>query len=146
VGISLQQQLRDALTQARKGRDKARTVLLTSTLSDIRNREIELGHEADDDVVREVISRGIKQRKESAEQMRAGKREDLAGKEDAEAAALAQFLPPPMREDEVRAIVREIRAEGITQAGPLMGKLIPRIRGRFDGKDANRIVREELAG
>jgi uncharacterized protein YqeY len=146
VGISLQQQLRDALNQARKGRDKARTVLLTSTLSEIRNREIELGHEADDDAVREVLARGIKQRKESAEQMRAGKREDLASREDAEAAALAHFLPPPLSEEEVRVIVREIRAEGVTQVGPMMGKLISRIRGRFDGKEANRIVREELAG
>jgi uncharacterized protein YqeY len=146
VGISLQQQLREALNAARKGRDRARTVLLTSTLSEIRNREIELRREADDEVVREVIARGIKQRKESAEQMRAGKREDLASQEEAEAVALAAFLPPPMSEDEVRSIVRELRAGGVSQVGPMMGQLIPRIRGRFDGKEANRIVREELAG
>jgi uncharacterized protein YqeY len=146
VGISLQQQIRDALNAARRGRDKAQTVLLSSTLSEIRNREIELGHEADDDVVREVIARGIKQRKESAEQMRAGKREDLAALEDAEGAALAKFLPPPMTEDEVRSIVRELREQGAVEIGPLMGRLMPRIRGRFDGKDANRIVREEFAG
>lgn len=145
MGISLQQQLRAALTDARKGRDKARTVLLSSTLSEIRNREIELRHEADDDVVREVLARGIKQRKESAEQMRAGRREELALKEEAEADALARFLPAPMSEDEVRTIVREIRSTGISQVGPLMGQLIPRIRGRFDGKEANRIAREELA-
>ena len=73
-------------------------------------------------------------------------REELAVREEAEAEALAEFLPPPMAEDEVRAIVREIRSEGVSQVGPMMGKLIPRIRGRFDGKEANRIVREELAG
>jgi uncharacterized protein YqeY len=106
VEISLQQQLRSALTDARKGRDKARTVLLTSILSDIRNREIELRHEADDDTVREVLARGIKQRKESADQMRAGRREDLAKKEEAEVKALSAFLPPPMTEDEVRTLVR----------------------------------------
>ncbi|MEX0855990.1 MAG: GatB/YqeY domain-containing protein [Gemmatimonadota bacterium] len=146
MGIPLQQQLRDALNQARKGRDRDRTVLLSSTLSEIRNREIELGHEADDDTVREVLARGIKQRRESAEQMRHGKRTDLAEREEAEAVALGAFLPPPLSEEEVRRMVREIRDEGVTQMGPLMGRLVPRIRGRFDGKEANRIVREELAG
>lgn len=144
VATGLQDELRIALNQARKGRDRLRTVVLTSTLSDLRNREIDAGKNADDDMVRDVIARAIKQRRDAAEQMRSGGREELARREEEEAAVLAGFLPPELGEEEVRAVVREIIAEGPAAMGPVMGKLMPRIRGRFDGKDANRIVREEL--
>lgn len=120
-------------------------MVLSTLLSEVRNKEIELGHPADDDTVREVIARGLKQRRESAEQMRAGQREELAEKEEREFAVLAGFLPPAMDEAGVRALIREILAEVPAEMGPVMGRLMPRIRGRFDGKDANRIVKEELA-
>ncbi len=96
--------------------------------------------------MREVLARGLKQRRESAEQMRSGGREDLAKKEEAEAAILEEFLPPPLTEDEVRTIIQELVTGGADQMGPLMGQLMPRIKGRFDGKEANRLVREELNG
>jgi uncharacterized protein YqeY len=145
VAASLKQEIRDALNGARRERDKFRTVVLSTLLSEIRNKEIEVGGEATDDVVREVIARGIKQRRDSADQMRAGAREDLATKEESEIGILSGFLPPAMAEDEVRAIVREIIGSGAAEMGPLMGRLMPKIRGRFDGKEANRIVKEELA-
>ena len=145
MAASLQTEIRGALNKARKQRDRLRTVVLTTILSDIRNREISAGREADDDIVHEVLARGIKQRRESAEQMRAGDRADLALKEESEAEILSEFLPPGLEEEDVRAMVRELVAQGANQMGPLMGQLMPRIRGRFDGKEANRIVREELA-
>ena len=64
--------------------------------------------------------------------------------EDAQGRVLADYLPEGLSEDEVRAIVRKIIESGVDQLGPLMGQIIPLIRGRFDGKEANRIVREEL--
>jgi uncharacterized protein YqeY len=121
-----------------------KTVVLTSALSEIRNREIELRKPADDEIVRDVLSRGIKQRKESAEQMRAAGREELALKEESESAILLGFLPPQLDEADVRSIVKEILAGGAAGVGPVMAKLAPQIKGRFDGKEANRIVREEL--
>ena len=93
----------------------------------------------------QVVSRGIKQRKDASEQMREAGRGELADNEDAQAAVLAEYLPEGMTEDDVRAVVRELIDSGVDQMGALMGQVIPRIRGRFDGKDANRIVREELA-
>lgn len=134
------------LNAARKQRDKDRTLVLSTLLSEIRNREIDERTDADDDAVVQVITKGIKQRKDAAEQMRAGGRGELADVEDAQAAVLAAYLPKGLTEDEVRAIVREAIASGADQMGPLMGRIMPQIRGRFDGKDANRIVREELAG
>jgi len=146
VAESLQQQLRGALNQARKDRERSRTVVLSSTLSEIRNREIELGGVADDAVVRDVIARGIRQRREAAEQMRAGGREELALREEGEVAMLTPFLPPQLTEEEIRGMVRQLVADGAAGAGPVMGMLAPLIRGRFDGREANRIVREEIAG
>lgn len=120
--------------------------MLSSVLSDIRNREIEVGRELERDEIHEVLARGVKQRREAADQMRAGGRAELAEKEEAESAILAEFLPPALEEAEVRAMVREIRESGVTEMGPLMGRLMPRLKGRFDGREASRIVREELKG
>ena len=120
-------------------------MVLSTLLSDVRNREIELGRAADNDTVRDVIARGIKQRRDAAEQMRVGRREDLAEKEERESSILAEFLPPALDEGEVRVMIRDILAEDPAEMGAVMGRLMPRIRGRYDGREANRLVREELA-
>jgi hypothetical protein len=144
MSTSLKERLRTDLNQARRDRDKARTLLLSTTISEVRNREIEIGHEAGDSEVIEVIGRAIKRRKEAAEQMRSGKREDLAIREDQEAEILATYLPPPIDEAAVRQLVRDAIASGAGSMGGVMSAIMPQIKGRFDGKDANRIVREEL--
>lgn len=140
----LKDRLREDLNVARRNRDKARTLVLTTTLSELRNHEIELGRDATDEDVRAVVQRAVKRRREAAEQMRAGNREDLAGKEDAEAELLADYLPAQLDADEVRAWVREAIAAGADNMGAVMGRIMPRIKGAFDGKEANRIVKEEL--
>lgn len=144
MASDLKKRIQDDLNAARKQRDKLRTLVLSTALSEVRNKEIELGSELDDDGVVQVVTRAIKQRKDASEQFRAADRGELADTEDAQAEVLSAYLPEGMSEGEVRSIVREIIASGADQMGPLMGQLMPRIRGRFDGKEANRIVREEL--
>lgn len=146
MSSGLKSRLQSELNAARKGRDKFRTLVISTVLSEVRNKEIDLREDLDDDAIVQVVSRGIKQRKDASEQMRAAGRGELADQEDAQAAVLQEFLPEGMSEEEVRAIVEEIVASGADQMGPLMGQLMPRIRGRFDGKEANRIVREVLSG
>ncbi len=138
--------LKGDLNEARKSRDKLRTLVLSTTLSELRNHEIDLGADADDPEVLSVIAKALKRRKDAAEQMRAGGREELAQREEAEAEMLSAYLPKGLSEEEVREIVLEIVTGGTTELGPIMGKLMPRLKGRFDGKEANRIVREVLAG
>lgn len=145
MSSDLKSRIKRDLDDARKRRDKARTLVLSTLLSDIRNREIETGSEIDDDGVVQVVGRGIKQRKDAAEQMSGAGRDELAAQETAQAEILAEYLPAGMSEEEVRALVREAIASGMAEMGPLMGSLMPKIRGRFDGKEANRIAREELA-
>jgi hypothetical protein len=141
---SLKARIRADMTTARKERDRFRTTLLASTLSEIRNREIEMGREAEDADVIAVIGRAIKQRRESSTLMRDGGRAELADKEDREAGVLGGYLPPQLGEDEVRALVREAVAGGADNIGTVMSAIMPRIKGSFDGREANRIAREEL--
>jgi uncharacterized protein YqeY len=142
--LLLKEKIRADLNDARRARDKLRTELLTTLLSDIRNREIEVGRDAADPDVIEVVNRSVKRRREASEQMRAGNRAELADKEDAEAVLLAVYLPAQLSEAEVRGYVRDAIAEGAVNVGAVMGKVMPRIKGAFDGKEANRIVQEEL--
>jgi len=144
VASALKSQIQSDLNAARKERDKLCTLVLSTLLSDLRNEEIEVGGELGDEGALRVVSKGIKQRMAASDQMRGAGRDELADREDAEAEVLAAYLPEGMSEGEVRAIVREIIASGVDQMGPLMGQVMPKIRGRFDGKEANRVVREEL--
>ena len=144
MSSSLRDQIQTDLNKARKGRDKLRTLVLSTLLAEIKNKEIESRVELDDESVVQVVSKGIKQRRDASEQMREAGRGELADQEDAQERVLADYLPEGLSEDEVRAIVREIIESGVDQLGPLMGRVIPVTRGRFEGKEANRIVREEL--
>lgn len=146
MASELKTRIQSDLNAARKERDKGRTLVLSTVLSEIRNKEIDEGEDVDDDGVVGVVTRAIKQRKDAAEQMRDAGREELAEREEAQIEVLSDYLPEGLDEDQVRAMVRELIESGADQMGPLMGRLMPRIRGRFDGKEANRIVREELGG
>jgi uncharacterized protein YqeY len=145
LSVPLKERLQAELNEARKAREKLRTLVLSTTLSDLRNREIELGKEVDEAEVLSVLTKAMKRRKEAADQFRAAGREELAGKETAEAEILSAYLPEGLSEEKVREMVREILSGGANEMGPVMGQLMPLLRGRFDGKEANRIVREELA-
>ena len=142
---SLAEQLRAALNAARKERDQARTLLLSTILSDVRNREIELAKPIEDSDVVEVLRRGIKRRKESVEAYTKGGRMELADREAFEVKVLEGYLPPGVSDDEIRSAVREAVAGGAKDLGALMGKVMPLFKGRADGKTVNRIAREELA-
>jgi len=145
VSSELKSRIQSHLNAARKQRDKHRTLVLSTLLSEIRNKEIDGGRELDDEGVVLVVTRAIKQRKDAAEQMRGADRPELAANEEAQAEVLAEYLPEQLEEAEVREMIRAAIAAGADQMGPLMGRIMPQIRGRFDGKEANRLVREELS-
>ena len=141
----LKERLRSDLNTARKERDKLRTTVLTTFLAEIRNREIELGREVGDEDIHALVNTAVKRRREAAEQMRAGGREELAQQEDKEAQMLQAYLPPQLSEEEVRQIVGEAVAGGASDLGSVMKAVMPRVKGRFEGRELNRIVREALA-
>src|SRR5712691_10509236 len=143
---SLADRLRAAMNEARKRRDQARTLLLSTILSDIKNREIELARTPTDDETAEVLRRGIKRRRESVEVYEKVGRTEAAAAETAEIKALEAFLPAAVPPAEIRAAVREAIAAGAKDMGKVMGAVMPKFKGRADGKVVNQIVREELAG
>jgi uncharacterized protein YqeY len=142
---SLAEQIRAAMNAARKDRDQARTLLTSTLLADIANRQIELGHDLSDIEVVEVVRRALKKRREAAEQARAVGRTAHADREAFEAAELEKWLPPAVPDEEIRAAVRAAIEAGAKDLGAVMGRVMPQFRGRAEGKTINQIAREELA-
>jgi uncharacterized protein YqeY len=140
--VSLKEKIRDDMNAARRQQEKDRARLLSTILSDIRNREIELGHDLGDEEVVEVLGRCIKLRVEAAEQM--ASRPELAERERNEVAALKGYMPPQLGEEEIRKVVMEAIEGGAGNVGALMGRVMPQLKGRADGKEVNRIAREVL--
>ena len=133
------------MNEARKQRDQARTLLLSTIISDVKNRELELKHPPSDDETAEVLRRGIKKRRESVEVYEKAGRGAAAAVEAAEIAMLEGFLPAAVPPEEIRAAVRAAIAGGATELGKVMGAVMPKFKGRADGKLINQIVREELS-
>ncbi len=105
--------------------------------------------ELSDDEVVAVLAREVKTRRESIDAFRAGGRDDLAAKEEAEIAILSGFLPEQLTDDEIQTLVDEaIARTGAASAkdlGRVMGAVSPKTRGRADGKRVSAIVAASLA-
>lgn len=136
--------LQSSLLSARKSQDKDRTLLLGTVLSAVRNHEMTLSHPMTDEDVITVLQRGVKQRRESIEQFEQAGRSDLVAREQAQLRIIEEFLPPPAGIEEIRAAVREAIGGGAAQVGAVMAVVMPRFKGRADGKEISRVVREEL--
>jgi uncharacterized protein YqeY len=136
--------LRAALNAARKAQDKERTLVLGTIIANLKNREIELRRPATDDEVVDVLRKGIKIRREAVEQYTAAARQDLAQVETAQIKVLEEFLPPEVDPAEIRAAVKTAIAGGAKDIGKVMSQVLPKYKGRADGKLINQIAREEL--
>ena len=129
---------------ARKAQLKDQVLLLGMVISEVKNREIELRRDAENDDVVEVIRKGIKRRRESVEMYAKAGRDDLRAKEQSEATALAAYLPADVDPREVRAAVVAAIADGAANVGAVMGKVMPQFKGRVEGGVINAMAREEL--
>ena len=148
--MKLIQQIQEDLKRSLKAKDGNRVSVLRFLLSSIQNREIEKRDALDDDEVLLEISSAAKRRRESMEAFREGDRMDLVEKEEAELAILQEYLPEQLSTDEIRKVVQEVvqstGAASASDIGKVMKELMPRLRGKADGKLVNEIVREVLSG
>ena len=154
--MTIRERLDADLKEALKAKQSARVGCLRMLKAKILEREVELrttrgvGHRLEDDEVREVLTAYAKQRRDSIESFRAGGREDLVAKEEAELELVLAYLPRQLGPEELERIVVEAVAEaGATSAadlGRVMKLVMPRVKGVADGKLVNRIVREKLSG
>ena len=147
--MTLQDRIETAMRDSMRARDERRTQTLRMAMSAAHNRQIELGRSlADEDYV-EILSRQLKQRRESVEAFRAGGRDAMAADEEAEAAILAEFLPEPLSANEleelVRAAIAETGAFSPADLGKVMGKVVPQTKGRADGKAVSDLARQLLS-
>jgi uncharacterized protein YqeY len=141
---SLAATLRTALNAARKAQDKDRILVLGTILANLKNREIELRRPATDDEVAEVLRKGVKIRREAIEQYTAAGRQDLAALESTQIRVLEEFLPAAVAPEEIRDAVRKAIGAGAKDIGKVMAQVLPKYKGRADGKLINQIAREEL--
>ena len=147
--MALIEQLKDEQKLAMKAKDKLRLGTIRLALSEIRQREID-GHTtlSDDDII-VVLTKMVKQRRDSVLQFTAAGRDDLADKESAEILVLDDFMPQALTDEEVaelldKAII-ESGAAGMQDMGKVMGVLKPQIQGRADMGKVSQLVKSKLA-
>lgn len=147
---TLSGRIESAMRDAMRARDEQRTQTLRMAMAAAQNQRIALRRELTDDEVVDVLTKQVKQRRESIAMFRDAGREERAAAEEAEARILAEFLPEQLSEDEIEAMVRQAIAEtGATASGDLgrvMGRISPQTRGRADGRVVSEVVRRLLVG
>lgn len=146
--MSLTQRLEQDMKAAMKNKDKAKLGVIRMLRSAIKNMEIERGRPLEEDEVLDVLARELKQRKESLQEFEKAGRSELAEKVKAEIAVVETYLPAPVSQEELRELARqvidEVGASTPADMGKVMKEIIPRVKGRADGKEVNRIVRQLL--
>jgi uncharacterized protein YqeY len=147
--VSLIEQLQADMKSAMRDGDAHRRDTLRMAIAAAQNAEKEKRGPLSDEEVEAILARQVKTRRESITAFRDAGRDDLADKEQTEIDVLAPYLPEQLGEDEVRALVTEaVAATGATSPrdmGRVMGVLMPRVKGRADGKLVSSLVNEELA-
>jgi uncharacterized protein len=149
---ALKDRLRADLTTSIKARDEVRSSTLRMVLSAITNAEVagKTARELSDDDIIGVLSTEAKKRREAAAAFTEGGRAEMAEKETAEAAVIADYLPEQLSEQEIADIVTSAIAqagaagEGMKAMGTVMGMVQPQVRGRADGGAVAAEVRRQL--
>lgn len=146
---SPRQQIEGDIQKALKAGDKERLSTLRMLLSAIDNERISRGEEIDQAAFYGLVRKGIKQRNDSSEQYAKGGRDELAAREQREAAILSAYLPPAVDEVELANAIRQLIAtenlSGPQAMGRVMKEMLARFSGRSDGGTINRLAREILA-
>jgi uncharacterized protein len=132
--VSAKTRLKDDMKQAMRSGDKARLGTIRMALAAIQQREVDERVELDDTALLAVIEKMIKQRRESVEQYRAGGREDLASKEAAEIDILAGYLPEPLSDAELAALIDTAIAATGAASMKDMGRVIAHLRTEAQGR------------
>jgi hypothetical protein len=147
--MTLAERLNEDLKQAMKSQDKLKLSVLRMIRAAVKNQEIERKRPLDDGELIDVLSREIKQRRDSLQDFEKAGRTDLAEQVNAEIEIISAYLPKPLTDEEVTALVQqtiqETGASSKADMGKVMAALMPKVKGRADGKLVNRIVSQLLS-
>jgi len=146
--MSLLIQLKDEMKNAMRAKDKLRLGVIRMALSAIKQAEIDHKTEATDDNIIAILTKMVKQRKESIKMFSDGGREDMAAIEQAEVEALGDFLPAFFSPDEIQQLITnaitDSGAASMADMGKVMGILKPLMQGKADLGAVSAQVRSAL--
>jgi uncharacterized protein YqeY len=143
------ERLEDDLTESMKSRDETRRDAVRLILASLRSAEKDLQRPLSDGEELQVLQRERKKRQEAAEAYRAAGRDEQAEAEEAELTILGEFMPEPLSEEDLEAIIddaiAENKATNMRDLGRVMADVMPQVSGRADGSVVSQLVREKLA-
>ncbi|MFM5843436.1 GatB/YqeY domain-containing protein [Aeromonas sanarellii] len=147
--MSLKDQLKDQQKLAMLAKDKARLGAIRLLMAEIKQREVDTRVELDDQEILAVVTKMVKQRRDSISQFEAAGRQDLADKESAEIVVLQEFLPQQLTAAEIAALIEQAIAQSgavvMADMGKVMAVLKPKIQGRADVGAVSAQVKTRLA-
>ena len=146
--MSLKTRILDDVKHAMRARERDSLAALRLITAAIKQKEVDERIELDDGQVLGVLDKMVKQRRESLEQFELAGREDLAEKERFELGLIQTYLPEPLGEDELAALIRstisELGASSIRNMGQVMNTLRSQVQGRADMKAVSQAVKQQL--
>lgn len=146
--MNLSERLNEDMKQAMKSKDKFTLSTIRMVRSTINYSEIELKRTLDDNEVLDILSREIKQRKDALQEFESAGRDELAASTKAEIEIIIKYLPAQLSEEEIKVIVQqtiqETGASSKSDMGKVMSALMPKVKGRADGKLVNQAVLQFL--
>jgi uncharacterized protein len=147
--VSLNDRLTADMKVAMKNKEKNKLSVIRMVKSSIQNESIKLGHDLTEEEELTVLTREVKQRKDSLLEFEKAGRSDLVQNLDEELSILSVYLPKQLSEEEVEQIVQEVISEtgasSKKEMGKVMGALMPRVKGKADGGLVNRLVQKNLS-
>ncbi|MBO1512264.1 MULTISPECIES: GatB/YqeY domain-containing protein [Metabacillus] len=148
--MSLLEQLNQDMKQAMKNKEKDKLIVIRMVKAALQNEAIKLGkNELSEEEDLTVLSRELKQRKDSLQEFKNADRLDLVEKTQAEIDVLVDYMPEQLSEEEVSEIVKqtisEVNASSKADMGKVMGALMPKVKGKADGSLVNKLVQQQLS-
>ncbi|KAB2493544.1 GatB/YqeY domain-containing protein [Priestia endophytica] len=147
--MSLLDRLNDDMKQAMRDKDKQKLSVIRMTKAALQNESINSGLPLTEDDELTILSREVKQRKESLHEFEQAGRGDLVEKINHELAILKQYMPEQLTEEEVVEIVKkaiaDVQASSKSDMGKVMSAVMPKVKGKADGSLVNKLVREHLS-
>lgn len=146
--MNLVEQLDKDMIEAMKNHEKERLTVIREVKAGMKQANIDQKKEINDELLIEVVSRGIKTRKESIKEFEKGNRNDLIEKTQNEIEILSKYLPKQLSEEEILTIINQVFAEvnptGIKDMGKVMGTITPLVKGKADMGVVSNLIRERL--
>ena len=143
-GMPLKEKLMEDLKDSMKSKNKVKKDTVTLVRAAIKQREVDERIELSDVEIVDIIAKQVKQKKDSISDFEKGNRQDLIDLTNEEIKILLEYLPPQLSDEELDSIVKEaIEATGAQtkkDLGKLMALIMPKVKGKADGKHVNEIV------